>query len=203
MKHLVKYLFVLILLSGMLSVQYASMASAKLKSQTEISAVGKGGLPPLAVKREILVKIGGGKSPFLTALDNVSHSSEGIFTSNVDDTKVALISVDELKNKVSANEPVLILDVRSSESYANSRLKIKGALHFSVRKLKFRLSFPPLKDVPKDRAVVTYCACPSEEASIVAAKVLLDNGFKNVKALKGGWTEWQKANGPVEARATN
>ena len=114
--------------------------------------------------------------------------------------KVDLITVEELKNKVSANEPLLIIDVRSSESYANSRAKIKGALHFNVRKLKYRLGFPPLKDVPKDREVVTYCACPSEESAISAAHVLLENGFKRVRALKGGWTEWQKATGPVEPR---
>ena len=121
----------------------------------------------------------------------------------VDDKKVDLITVDELKTKVSANETLLILDVRSSESYANSRTKIKGALHFQVRKLKFRLRFPPLKDIPKHQTVVTYCACPSEEAAIQAAQVLIENGFTNVKALKGGWVGWQKANGPVEARAMN
>jgi rhodanese-related sulfurtransferase len=128
-----------------------------------------------------------------------------IVAAGVDEKKkpVDLISVDELKSKVTANEQVLILDVRSSASYANSANKIKGALHYNVRKLKFRLGFPPLKDVPKNRPVVTYCACPSEEAAIAAAEVLLESGFTNVKALKGGWTEWQKAKGPVERRATN
>jgi rhodanese-related sulfurtransferase len=114
--------------------------------------------------------------------------------------EVDFISVDELKAKVTANEPVVILDVRGSESYANSDSKIKGAIHVNVRKLKFRLGFAPLKDVPKDREVVTYCACPSEEASIKAAQVLLENGFKKVRALKGGWQEWQKAAGPTEPR---
>ena len=127
----------------------------------------------------------------------------GTLAGAVDEKKVDLITVDELKSKFSANETVLILDVRSSESYANSRNKIKGAFHFNVRKLKFRLRFPPLKDVPKNQPVVTYCACPSEEAAIQAAQVLLENGFTNVKALKGGWVGWQKANGPVEPRAMN
>ena len=107
-------------------------------------------------------------------------------------SKIDLITVEELKTKVAANEPLLIIDVRSSESYANSRSKIKGALHFQVRKLKYRLGFPPLKDVPKDREVVTYCACPSEESAISAAQVLRENGFKRVRALKGGWTGWQR-----------
>jgi rhodanese-related sulfurtransferase len=127
------------------------------------------------------------------------------FAKAVDDKSkaVELITVDQLKSKVTANESLLIIDVRSSESYANSKIKIKGALHFNLRKLKFRLGFPPLKDVPRDRQVVTYCACPSEEASIIAAQVLLENGFSNVRALKGGWTEWQKAKGPVQGRDTN
>ena len=115
-------------------------------------------------------------------------------------TGVDRISVEELKAKFTANEPVVIIDVRGSESYANSDSKIKGAIHVDVRRLKFRLGFPPLKDVPKDREVVTYCACPSEEASIKAAQVLLENGFKKVRALKGGWQEWQKAAGPTEPR---
>lgn len=127
----------------------------------------------------------------------------GTLAGAVDEKKVDLITVDDLKSKVSSNEKVLILDVRSSQSYANSLNKIKGAKHFNVRKLKFRLRFPPLKDVPKDQPVVTYCACPSEEAAIQAAKVLIENGFTNVKALKGGWVGWQKANGPVEPRAMN
>jgi len=126
----------------------------------------------------------------------------GVSARAIDEKKnaVELITVEELKTKVAANEPLLIIDVRSSESYANSQSKIKGALHFNVRKLKYRLGFPPLKNVPKDREVITYCACPSEESSIAAAKVLLENGFKRVRALKGGWTEWQKATGPVEPR---
>jgi rhodanese-related sulfurtransferase len=113
---------------------------------------------------------------------------------------VDLITVEELKAKFSANEAVVIIDVRGSESYANSDSKIKGAIHVNVRKLKFRLGFAPLKDVPKDRELVTYCACPSDEASIKAAQILLENGFKKVRVLKVGWQEWQKAAGPVEPR---
>jgi rhodanese-related sulfurtransferase len=115
-------------------------------------------------------------------------------------TAVDLITVQELKTKFTANEPLLVIDVRGSESYANSDSKIKGAIHVNVRKLKFRLSFAPLKDVPKDREVVTYCACPNEESALKAAQVLLENGFKRVRALKGGWQEWKKAAGPTEPR---
>jgi rhodanese-related sulfurtransferase len=113
---------------------------------------------------------------------------------------VDLISAAELKSKVDRNEPLVILDVRSSESYANSDRRIKGAIHVKVRRLEHRLNFPPLKDAPRDREVITYCACPSEEASIAAAQILISSGFRRVRALKGGWQEWLKVNGAVEPR---
>ncbi|HET6978498.1 MAG TPA: rhodanese-like domain-containing protein [Pyrinomonadaceae bacterium] len=117
------------------------------------------------------------------------------------DPAVQMISADELKAKVTANQPVTIIDVRSSEGYANSAKTVKGAIHFKLRKLKARLAFPPLKDLPKDQEIVTYCACPKDESSIAAAQILQASGFKRVRVLQGGWQEWLKANGPVEPRA--
>jgi rhodanese-related sulfurtransferase len=69
-----------------------------------------------------------------------------------------------------------------------------------VRKLKSRLALPPLKNIARDSEVVTYCACPNDEASIRAAQELMDAGFKRVRALKGGWVAWKKTNGQVESR---
>jgi rhodanese-related sulfurtransferase len=113
---------------------------------------------------------------------------------------VDTISAEELKTKVTANHPVTIIDVRSSEAYAASSNTIKGALHFKLRKLKSRIAFAPLKDLPKDREIVTYCSCPKDEASISAAQILQASGFKRVRVLQGGWQEWLKANGPVQTR---
>jgi len=110
------------------------------------------------------------------------------------------ISAEELKAKVTGNQPVMIIDVRSSSGFAASTTKVKGAIHFKVRKLRSRLGFAPLKDLPKDREIVTYCACPKDEASISAAQILQASGFKRVKVLQGGWQEWLRANGPVEPK---
>jgi rhodanese-related sulfurtransferase len=117
-----------------------------------------------------------------------------------DAPNVAMISADELKEKVTSNHPVTIIDVRSSEGYASSSTTIKGAMHFKVRKLKSRLTYPPFKDLPKDREIVTYCACSKDQSSIAAAQILQAAGFKRVKVLQGGWQEWLRANGPVEPR---
>jgi rhodanese-related sulfurtransferase len=113
---------------------------------------------------------------------------------------VAFITAEELKTKMSSNAPVTIIDVRSSEGYAASTTTIKGAFHFKLRKLKSRLAFAPLKDVPKDREVVTYCACPKDESSIKAAQVLAASGFTRVRVLQGGWSEWLRASGPVQTK---
>jgi rhodanese-related sulfurtransferase len=77
---------------------------------------------------------------------------------------------------------------------------IKGSIHVKLRRLKYRLGFSPLKDIPKDREVVTYCACPADESALSAAEILMDSGFKKVRALKGGWQEWLKISGQVEKR---
>jgi len=118
-----------------------------------------------------------------------------------DAPNVSMISADELKTKVTSNHPVTIIDVRSSEGYAASSTTVKGALHFKLRKLKSRLTFPPFKDLPKDREIVTYCACPKDQSSIAAAQILQAAGFKRVKVLQGGWQEWLRVSGPVTPRA--
>ena len=113
---------------------------------------------------------------------------------------VAFITAEELKAKLISNSPVTIIDVRSSEGYAASSTTIKGAFHFKVRNIKHRLAFAPLKNVPKDREVVTYCACPKDESSIKAAQILMANGFTRVRVLQGGWNEWLRAGGPVQPK---
>ena len=81
---------------------------------------------------------------------------------------VEMISADELKAKVTSNLPVTIIDVRSSEGFAASTTTVKGSIHFKLRHLKYRLAYPPFKDLPKDREIVTYCACPKDESTIVS-----------------------------------
>lgn len=113
---------------------------------------------------------------------------------------IARITAEELKAKLSRNEPVTILDVRSTDNYVSNENRIKGSIHVKLRRLQFRLSFPPLKDIPRESEVVTYCACPNDEASIRAAQILMDAGFKNVRVLDGGWQIWQRVKGQVEPR---
>ena len=114
--------------------------------------------------------------------------------------QVQFLTAEELKAKFARNEPVTVIDVRATNEFAESENKIKGAIHVKLRKLQSRLALPPLKSVPHDSEVVTYCACPNDEASIHAAQVLMSAGFKRVRALRGGWVAWKKTNGQVESK---
>jgi rhodanese-related sulfurtransferase len=119
-------------------------------------------------------------------------------TEAVESPTVQFISVDELKTRVVKKQPVTIIDVRATDSFADSERKIKGAIHVKLRRLRYRLSFAPLSGVGHNSEIVTYCACPNDELSIKAAQVLMDSGFTRVRILKGGWHAWLKLNGPVE-----
>jgi rhodanese-related sulfurtransferase len=112
----------------------------------------------------------------------------------------ALITAEELKAKMAGNENVTIIDVRSTESYVNSASTIRGSIYVKLRRLNSRLGFPPLKSVSRDSEVITYCACPNDEAALRAVEILQAAGFKRARALKGGWRGWLKANGPVGTR---
>ena len=112
--------------------------------------------------------------------------------------QIEFITAEELKAQIAKNQPLTIIDVRSTGGSGDDERKIKGAIHVKLRRLKYRLAFSPLKDAPRDREVVTYCACPSDEAAIRAAQLLLDAGFKRVRVLKGGWVVWQRVNGQMD-----
>ena len=102
---------------------------------------------------------------------------------------------------MASNQPVLVVDVRAPEVFANSTTTVKGSYHFKVRHLKYRSQFLPFKDLPRNSEIVLYCTCPKDEASIAGAQILRESGFTNVRVLQGGWNEWMKAKGPVEPRA--
>jgi rhodanese-related sulfurtransferase len=109
---------------------------------------------------------------------------------------IEFIAPEELKAKIANNEPVTIVDLRGSAVYAQAEKTIVGAIHAKVRRVVHRL-----RAIPRDTEVVTYCACPSDEAAIIGARSLLANGFKRVRVLKGGWNAWLQAGGQTRSRS--
>src|ERR1044072_9410520 len=92
-----------------------------------------------------------------------------------------MITAEEQTSKLATEQTVMVLDVRSPEAFANSTTTVKGSYHYKLRKFRYRLQYPPFKDLPRNTEIVTYCACPNDEASIAAAQLLQESGFKQVK----------------------
>ena len=109
--------------------------------------------------------------------------------------EIERITAEELKSKIEKNEPVTIIDARSKSSYGPSDKKIKGAIRIPEESVAARS-----KDIPRDKEVVIYCACPDDGTSVRVARQLLELGFKRARALKGGWNAWLQAHGPVESK---
>ena len=123
-----------------------------------------------------------------------SNKATNYLIENSKDEASQFISVEELKSKMSKKESMVILDVRGGD-YDSSSTKIKGAIRIVPSELSKHL-----KDIPKDKMVVTYCSCPTEGGAISAAQTLMQNGFKQVYVLKGGWNGWNAASGQVQAK---
>jgi rhodanese-related sulfurtransferase len=136
----------------------------------------------------------------LTGLESAGPIASVSGQGNSKQSAPSLITAEELKAKMARNENITIIDVRSTETYVNSDSTIRGAIYVKLRRLNSRLGFPPLKSVSRDSEVITYCACPNDEAALRAVEILQAAGFKRARALKGGWRGWLKANGPVGAR---
>src|SRR6202020_313479 len=96
--------------------------------------------------------------------------------------------VGELYDIIQAGAAPIIVDVRSSTARALDPRGIPGALHITLDEVA-----RSLKDLPRDRDIVLYCACPSEASAARVARVLLSHGFKKVRPLHGGLDAWVAA----------
>jgi rhodanese-related sulfurtransferase len=56
-------------------------------------------------------------------------------------------------------------------------------------------------EIPRDRDVILYCACPNEVTAARMALLLKRNGITKVRPLAGGVEAWRARNFPLEALA--
>ena len=94
------------------------------------------------------------------------------------------ISVQSLKEKKDRNESFFLLDVREQFEYQISN--IDGTL-IPLKEIPDRLS--EIED-NKDKEIVVMCRSGNRSAE--ACKFLEEQGFSNVKNLKGGINAWAR-----------
>lgn len=77
---------------------------------------------------------------------------------------------------------------------------IKGAINFPYEQFE-QYSSKVLPKLSFDKEIITYCDGTECETSLLLARELRDKGYKNLKIFFGGWSEWQKAELPIEVRS--
>ena len=96
----------------------------------------------------------------------------------------------ELKKRLDANDPVVVIDVRDPDEHRDGHLE--GATNISRGFLEFRVgTAAPDPKTP----IVLYCQ--SGLRSMLAAKALHDLGYENVVNLQGGFQKWAQSGLPV------
>jgi len=96
----------------------------------------------------------------------------------------------ELKRRIDANEPLVLVDVRDPDEYRDGA--IEPATNISRGFLEFRIGTAAAD--PKT-PIVLYCQ--SGLRSMLAAKALHDLGYENVTNLQGGFQKWAQSGLPV------
>ena len=134
--------------------------------------------------------------PYSSAKDLVNML--GFTAENVLEKMVSFISCRELDDRIETEgweKDLTILDV--TEEMERMVFHIPGSVHISLGQLRQRMS-----ELPKDRLIVTYCAVGVR--SYNAARILMQNGFSDVKVLEGGTSFYQsmhyKASQPSACR---
>lgn len=104
-----------------------------------------------------------------------------------------LITPAELRQQQSATEPPTILDVRGPSEFAGGH--VLGARNIPLSQLARKL-----KQLPRDRTVVTYCNMHhrGESRGERAALLLREHDYQ-ARTIDGGYPAWQEAGLPTEA----
>jgi len=105
------------------------------------------------------------------------------------------VTVDEISERMSRGELFTFVDSRNMEAWGGADKKLLGAVRVTADEVAEHLN-----EIPRDRAVITYCTCPNEASSARAALTLMENGYKSVHPLYGGFDAWQKAGLPVDPK---
>jgi hydroxyacylglutathione hydrolase len=143
----------------------------------QIILIGNGGSEQEA--RRSLVRVG---------LDNIiGYLDKGIATwieAGLPFTRVTQMSVCDV---VLRPAELFVLDVRSPEEWRADH--IEGACHIPLGKLPSQIP-QLLKELPEDQPIVTVCG--SGYRSSIAASLLQQHGFENLRSMNGGMAAWTR-----------
>lgn len=151
--------------------------------------------PPEPMKKR---SVASGRPPTLSAVEGLAPSAQAggrVSKSKdpvADGASLATIEagIQEVKERVEAGEPVLLLDVRQPEETSTG--VIPGAVLIPLPELEARW-----KEVEDANEIICYCAKGGR--SLKAATFLREKGLFNATSLQGGMTRWRELGGETVA----
>lgn len=108
------------------------------------------------------------------------------------DLRVARITPTELKQLMDNGHQSLVVDLRGTLDHVADPYTIPGALRIAAEELEQRHH-----EIPRDRDIILFCACPNEATAARIALVLKRNGVTRVRPLAGGMDAWRELAYPV------
>lgn len=123
--------------------------------------------------------------PFSSAKDPIAIA--GYVASNIITGAMPVITWREL---VEQKDKLLMVDTRTAEEYSFGT--IPGAVNIPLDDLRKRIA-----EVPKNQPVVVFCAVGLR--GYLAQRILMGNGYENVRNLSGGYKLYSVAVAPLPA----
>jgi membrane protein DedA with SNARE-associated domain/rhodanese-related sulfurtransferase len=113
------------------------------------------------------------------------------------EVRASRLEAYELKDMIDTaarqgNIPPFIVDLRHPLDYLPDPRVLPGAVRVSPSNLTQHQAM-----LPRDRDVILYCTCPSEETSGKVALQLHKLGVNRVRPLRGGFEGWRDAGYPL------
>ncbi len=108
-----------------------------------------------------------------------------------------MMQVTELKSRLDAGAPLLVLDVRTAADFDGDQGHISGALNLPLEDLPSRLD---ALGTDPERPIALICR--TDRRSAKAATLLAQHGFARVQVIQGGMTAWLANGWPSASHPT-
>ncbi|MFN2433513.1 MAG: rhodanese-like domain-containing protein [Gemmatimonadota bacterium] len=130
-------------------------------------------------------------SPTETPTDTGAPAAEIVAAPRMDGD-VVLVDPGEVREKLDAEAPMLLIDARGAADFAQEH--IPGAINIPLQTLAAASELP---GIARDYEIVVYCIAASCPISKNAARVLARLGYVNVKDMRAGLVGWKRAGFPT------
>jgi membrane protein DedA with SNARE-associated domain/rhodanese-related sulfurtransferase len=104
----------------------------------------------------------------------------------------ARLEPEELMEMIESGHSLYIVDLRHPLDYVTDPRTLPGAVRLLPNELMSHS-----KDIPRDRDIVLFCTCPSEQTSGRVALQMRSIGIHRVRPLRGGFEAWREKGLPL------